>query len=114
MIYRVKEGVIEAPRTVTAGVNSASIDVGIIGGDSLAIMLVITAASSPSGCTAVLQCSNDNVNFANVGTPTAITANGAIPLNQDRPNFRYYRIAYAIASGSVVSSAQLCIKSDRH
>lgn len=103
---------LEAPRTVTAAANSAAIDVSK-GGDSLTIVLVISAIATPSGCSAQLAGSLDGSTWIPIGSATAISANGAVPFTQDRPPYVKYRIQYACSSGSFVSTSTCVLKGDR-
>lgn len=112
MIKNTVNKALEAPRTVSAGVNSAALQLPA-GSDSLTIVLVISAASSPSGCSAQLAGSLDNSTYVPIGSATAISANGTVPFTQDRPPYLYYRIQYACTSGTFVSTSVVVVKGDR-
>lgn len=112
MLHVIQNTALEGPRTVSATVNSASVDVSK-GGDSITIVAVISAASSPSGASAQLAGSLDGVTYIPIGSSTAVTANGAIAFTQDRPPYPKYRINYVIATGSFVSTTTCVVKGDR-
>lgn len=91
--------------TIDAAKNSDPVDSD--GCQSLAFQLVGTAASAPSGITATLERSNDGVNWAADGTATSITGNGVYAIEKVSPAFKFYRLAFARTSGSIVIAIQV-------
>lgn len=112
MLHVIQNTALEAPRTVSATVNSAAVDVSK-GCDSLTIVAVISGASSPSGASAQLAGSLDGITYIPIGSSTAISANGNISFTQDRPPYVKYRIQYVISTGSFVSTTVVVLKGDR-
>lgn len=99
--------------SVTTPVNTASVDVGGIGGDSVCFQLVVTDASTPNTANITMQGSLDDTNWVTEVSAVNVTTDGTLSLSKDRPTFRYYRVAYAIASGSYTSSLKVLVKGDR-
>lgn len=85
---------------VSAPVNGTGIKVSGVGPSTVAVQLSISAASSPGTASGQLQGSIDGVNFFNVGSPVTVTANGELVLKDVDVAFAFYRVAFAIASGS--------------
>lgn len=99
--------------SITAPVNSATVDVGSLGGDSLCYVMVVTAASTPNTANITLQGSIDGTNWVAVGSAVNITTNGVQTLSIVDPVYRYYRVAFAIASGSYTSTLSVLVKGDK-
>lgn len=112
MLFRLIETTVEA-LSITVARNSPSVDVAAAGGDSVAFMMVATAASSPGTAAIQLQGSLDDVSYTNVGSSVTVAANGVFTVEKDRPVYRYYRVAYAIASGSYTSTLKVLVKGDK-
>lgn len=109
MKFRLIEKQVET-KSITTAVKSPSIDV--TGGDSLAFVMVATSASTPGTSSIQLEGSLDNTSFVTIGSAVTVSANGVFSLTLDRPPLRYYRIAYAIASGSYTSTLSVLVKGD--
>ncbi len=112
MLFRLIEKTYDAV-SITAPVKSAAVDVAANGGDSLAYQMVATAASTPGTATIGLEGSLDGVSYIAVGSTTSVAANGVFTLTLDRPPLRYYRVSYAIASGSYTSTLKCLVKGDK-
>ena len=112
MLYRLIEKTEDA-QEITEAAYSEWYDVGGFGCDSISFCCVATDDSSPVDATIQIEGSNDMSAVVNVGSPVAITADGNYLAEKDRPAFRYYRIAYAITSGSYVSTLEVLGKGDR-
>lgn len=67
---------------------------------TVAVQLSISAASTPNTASGQLQGSIDGSNFFNVGSPVTISTNGQLVLVDTAVAYAYYRVNYAIASGS--------------
>lgn len=91
--------------TIDAAKNSEAVDV--TGCQAIGFQLVNSAASSPTGISVTLQRSNDGDNWVADGSATNITANGVLAIEKVDPSFRFYRLAYAWGSGSIVVNARL-------
>lgn len=102
------------PSVTVDGAKSGSVvDVSKYGPLTLAVQLVLTSASSPSGITAILQGSLDNVTFFDVGSSINLTANGTLKLTATSVEYMYYRVNYSRSSGSIVSTERFLIYGDR-
>lgn len=104
-----------APVSITAPTQTKWFDVGGQGCDSVAIVMVASAASTPGTASIQLVGSlkNDGTGLVNVGSSVSVAANGTFSVSSDRPVFRYYRLAYAIASGSYTSTVSVLAKGDK-
>lgn len=98
--------------SITTARNSPTIDVGSAGGDSIAFVMVSTNASTPNTATIQLFGSLDGTSFIAIGSTVSVTTNAVHALTQDRPPYRYYRVQYAIASGSYTSTLKVLVKGD--
>lgn len=98
----------ESIGTVTAAINSAALDAS--GGESLSAQVVVTGSSSPTGASVKLQHSNDGSNWSDVAAATNITADGNICIAKIDPEYRHYRAAFAISTGSFVASIKWLVK----
>ena len=112
MKYRLIEQLVET-KSVTTASKSPAIDVGSAGGDSLAFIMVVSAASTPGTATITLEASIDGTNYVAVGSAVTVSVNGVLSLEKDRPTFRYYRVSYAIASGSYTATLNVLVKGDK-
>lgn len=99
--------------TVNGAKSGASVDVSMYGPLTLAVQLVLTSASSPSGITAILQGSLDGTNFFDVGSSINLTANGTLKLTATSVEYKHYRVKYARTSGSIVSTETFMVYGDR-
>lgn len=86
--------------TVNAAKNSDVLDVSRC--TLLSFQLVASSASSPTGISATLQRSNDGTNWVADGAATNITGNGVLAIDKVDPTFKFYRLAFAWTSGSIV------------
>lgn len=112
MILQLVQTIVES-KSITAPVKSPAIDVGSAGGDSIAFVMVASAASTPGTATIQLEASLDGANYVTVGSTVSVSANGVYSLEKDRPAFKWYRVAYAIASGSYTSTLSVLVKGDK-
>ena len=112
MKFRLIEQQIEST-SITGARNSASVDVAGVGGDSVAFVVVASAASTPGSATITLQGSLDDTNFVAISSAVSVTGNGTFSVAADRPLYRYYRVAYAITSGSYTSTLKVLVKGDK-
>ena len=102
------------PSVTVDGAKSGSVvDVSKYGPLTLAVQLDLTSASTPSGITAILQGSLDNVTFFDVGSSINLTANGTLKLTATSVEYMYYRVTYARSSGSIVSTERFMVYGDR-
>lgn len=97
--------------SISTGRFAAADDVS--GCDSLAYVMVVTAASTPGTASIQLQGSLDQTTWVSDGSPTSVTVNGTYTALKDRPQYRFYRIQYIIASGSYTSTLRLLAKGDK-
>lgn len=111
MKFRLAEKTYDAV-SITAPTTSEWVDVGALGGDSISYVMVASSASTPNTASITLQGSNDRTNAVTVGSAVNVTTNGVLSLEKDRPTFRYYRVSYAIASGSYTSTLSVLVKGD--
>lgn len=65
-----------------------------------------------SGCTVVLQKSNDGVNYEDLDTPVAISASGSVNLAIEQANFKYLKFVKALSAGTVAMKANLLVIGD--
>lgn len=98
-------------QSITAPIVTEWIDVS--GCDSLCYVMTATAASTPNTASITLQGSLDKTSAITVGSAVNVTVNGALELSTDRPKFRWYRVSYAIASGSYTSTLRVLAKGDK-
>lgn len=99
--------------TVDGAKSGTAVDVGSYGPLTIAVQLVLTSASSPSGITAILQGSLDGTNYFDVGSSISLSANGAQKLTASTVEYKFYRVTYARTSGSIVSTERFMIYGDR-
>lgn len=104
---------VDAAVTVDAAKNSLGIDVGGFGPLTIAAQLVLTASAAPVGITAILQGSIDGVTYFDVGSSVSLAGNGTVKLAATSVEYKFYRVAYARTSGSIVSTAQVLVYGDR-
>lgn len=112
MKFLVNDSQVETKSITTAAV-SPWVDVTANGGDSIGFVMTASAASSPNTATIQLFGSADQTNVFSVGSTVSVSGNGVFTVEKDRPAFRYYRIAYAIVSGSYTSTLRVMVKGDR-
>lgn len=70
-------------------------------------------ATSIAGGTIKLQQSNDDTNWADLGSATNITADANLYLEKDRPTSKYIRAAITLTAGHVTASLQVLGKGDK-
>lgn len=112
MKFRLIEKTYDAA-TIDEAAASEWLDLGGQGCDSIAYVVVASAADSPGTATIQLQGSLDQTNPVPVGSAVTVSGNGVFSVEKDRPAFRYYRLAYAIASGDYVSTLSVLAKGDK-
>lgn len=102
------------PSVTVDGAKSGSVvDVSKYGPLTIAVQLVLTSASTPSGITAILQGSLDGTNFFDVGSSINLTADGTQKLTATSVEYMYYRVTYARSSGSIISTERFMVYGDR-
>lgn len=114
MRYRIQENG-TAPLesvTVSAARFSPVVDVGGIGGDSIGFIMALSSPSSPVGTSIQLQGSIDGTTYVAVGSTVPVAAAGTYTVGTDRPLFRYYRVAYALTTGSYNAVLMCLVKGD--
>ena len=89
--------------------SGTAIDVSSFGPLTIAVQLVLTSASTPSGITAILQGSLDGTNYFDVGSSINLTGNGVQKLTATSVEYKYYRVTYARSSGSIVSTERFMV-----
>ena len=102
-----------APVTVDGAKSGTAVDVSPFGPLTIAVQLVLTSASAPSGITAILQGSLDGTNFFDVGSSINLTGNGVLKLTATSVEYKHYRVTYARSSGSIVSTETFMVYGDR-
>jgi hypothetical protein len=107
MFSRLVEQTVES-LSITEARNSPVVDVQ--SAESIVYVMVSTSASSPNTASIQLQGSLDQTSWVNVGSAVNVTTNAVHSVSEDRPKFRYYRVAYAIASGSYTSTLKCLAK----
>lgn len=65
-----------------------------------------------SGCTCKLQLSNDNVNWVDLASATAITIGTPVMIRDSAPRieYRYVKAVFALAAGQVSTTVQTIVK----
>lgn len=104
-----------AADTIDAATLGEWIKVGDMGGDCISATVLVSSASTPGTASFQFQAANraDKADAILVGTAVTVTTNGALSTSLDRPPFKYYRLTYAIASGSYISNATVIVKGDK-
>lgn len=102
-----------SPYAVTTGTVAPSEWIDVTGCDSICVVMTASDASTPGTANITLQGSLDKTNLITVGSPVSVAANGSYELSADRPKFKYYRVIYAIASGSYTSTIRVLCKGDK-
>jgi hypothetical protein len=87
---------------ISTATYSTAIDVSRAKSISIQVDSVV---STPSGANVSIQRSNDGVTWAIKGSAVNITANGTVWVEDTTPNYKFMRIAYAISSGAITTSA---------
>lgn len=113
MKFRLEEKTLDDAVTINAPTNSEWVDVGGMGGDSIAFVMTATDASTPGTASITLIGSLDKSSLVTIGAAVTVSGNGTFAVSQDRPPYRYYRVAYAIASGSYKSTLKVLVKGDK-
>ena len=98
--------------TVDSAKSGSSVDVSPYGPLTLAVQLVLTSSSTPSGITAILQGSLDGTNFFDIGSSINLTGNGVMKLTATSVEYKHYRVNYARSSGSIVSTETFMVYGD--
>lgn len=86
---------------VAAALDGESVKVSGVGPLTVAIQLSVSNDDSPAGLTAQIQGSLDGENFFDIGEPLAIAGDGEYCVTDTAVAFAYYRVQFAIDSGSV-------------
>jgi hypothetical protein len=99
------------------GTISADSFTGFYKGDSwkgFSIQANVTDGSFTAGMYAVLQASNDGVNFANVyESTTTVSGVGTLLWNYDAPYFNHARLRWVVPSGNIVSTVSIRMIGER-
>lgn len=66
--------------------------------------VVVGSAASSANISAQLEGSLDGANWAAVGSPTVITANGSYALKDSDAAFAHYRINYTVTGGTLTAT----------
>ena len=102
---------VDSALTIDSAKNGTAVEVNAKGApQTVAFVVTASAASSPTGTTIQLAASLDNTNWILLGSTVSVTGNGSFTVSDDRPKYKYYRIAYARSSGSYVANTQACVK----
>jgi len=74
--------------------------------------VTVSAASSPNTATIAIQGSIDGTNFATITSTVAVSADVTytVALTHAQCSYMYYRLVYAIVSGSYTASTQAIFK----
>ncbi len=112
MIYRLIE-VTEDAQSITTTAYSDWYDIGGQGVDCLSFVCVASASSTPVGATLQLQGANDQAYPVSVGSTVAVSGDGNFAVEKDRPVYKWYRIKYAISTGSYTSTLEVLGKGDK-
>ncbi len=56
--------------------------------------------------------SNDGVSWANIASPTALTADGVLTLDQSPYNYKYWKVGLSCSDGSVSGVCKVFVKGD--
>lgn len=83
------------------------------GCDSVCYVMTATDADTPGTASIQLQGSLDKSSAVNVGSSVSVAADGVFTASVVDPVFKYYRISYAIASGSFTSTLKALFKGDK-
>lgn len=91
------------------------IDVGSLGGNSLVATVVASGGSSPTDSDLQFEgaLAEDKSDAVLVGTAVTAESDAVFVVSVDQPPLRYYRLKYAIASGSYVARARVLVKGDK-
>lgn len=112
MKYRLIEKT-ETLQAITTTAYSDWYDVGGHGVDSLSFVCIASSSNALNTATLQLQGANDKTYPIAVGSTVAVTADGNFAVEKDRPAYKWYRIKYAIVSGSYNSTLQVLGKGDK-
>jgi len=101
-----------APLTIDAAKQSASFYCPM--GQSAAVVVIASAASTPVGMTFQFQGSLDNINFVNLDSAVTVVANGvfAQALLPSSCSYLFYRVSYLRSSGSYIATTSILIKGE--
>jgi hypothetical protein len=66
-----------------------------------------------AGGTIKLQQSNDNSNWADLGSATNVTADAVVALTADRPTMKWCRVYTTLTAGHISAVLQILVKGDR-
>ena len=99
--------------TVDGAKSGTAVDVGGLGPLTVAVQLVLSAATTPGSITAILQGSLDGTNYFDVGSSINLTADGVLKLTATSVEYKLYRVTYARASGSIISTETFMVYGDR-
>lgn len=82
----------------TSAFNGATYDASDL--DSISVQADVTETDT-SGVTVTIQKSNDGVTWINAVTPVAISTDSTVWVADSAPNYRYFRVAFAVGAGEV-------------
>lgn len=97
-MFRIQDNFSQSASAQTSAFNGPSIRTNRA--VALAAQLVVVGTFTG---TAVIQTSQDNINWITQGTPLSIGAGGNFPLEKANMCWNYSRIAYAVTVGTMTS-----------
>lgn len=112
MKFRLIEKTLDAV-TVEETTESEWVEVGPEGCDSIVFVVAVTESDTPVGAGLQLQGSIDQTNVVDIGSPVAVTEDGVLSIEKDRPVFNYYRLSYEIDTGSYLVNTTVLAKGDK-
>lgn len=101
--------------TVDEDMQSEWIPVANLGCDSLSATVVVSGSSTPTDAGFQFEAANrdDKADAVLVGTEVEVTQDGALSASLDRPPFKWYRVSYAIGTGSFDAQLNVLAKGDK-
>ena len=100
-----------AALTIDGAKQTTAIDA--IEAETICYQVVASSASSPVGTTIQIQGSLDGTNWTALGSAVTVSGNGTFASVETTCAYRYYRLAYARASGSYSATTKLLVKEIR-
>lgn len=98
MSYKVLEEFLTSESNKSASFNSSTVDMRGLNQGSFQVNITTGGAVS---WTVVVQGSNDNTNFVNLNTPTAVTGSDNLIFGFGDLSCLYYRVAFTRTSGTL-------------
>lgn len=94
---------------VDGAVSSTGVKVSDFGPETVAIQLLISDSDSPTAAEAQLEGSLDDENYFPIGEPVDVTEDGALCLKDTAVAFAWYRVTFAIDSGSFTATPHIFV-----